>query len=86
MNPVEWLDSGELDTTRIKNEGDIYTQASALLDAANSTDILGRVLFKADDGKYYCVTVEAMLYEANPLWVKDVLEERIANGKKENVS
>ena len=32
-------------------------------------------MFQATNGKYYTVTVEAMITQANPEWVKDVLEE-----------
>jgi hypothetical protein len=40
---------------------------------------LGDVLFQATDGKYYVITVEALIQEANPDYVTEVLKEEAAN-------
>jgi hypothetical protein len=75
LKPVEWIESGELNTKEIENQDDILGQCGRLLDGACSHDIIGPVLFKADDGKHYCVTVEAVIGEASEEWVKEALEE-----------
>lgn len=69
-----WLRSGELNSN-CTTQDEILESCGDLLDSACSHDILGEVLFEATDGKVYVVTVEAVIAEANPEYVKDVLKE-----------
>jgi hypothetical protein len=75
LNVKEWISLGEL-SEPCKTNGDILDQAADLLDGACSHDILGQVLFKATNGKYYTVTVEAIIGEADKDFVKAKLEEQ----------
>jgi len=75
LKPTEWIDSGELDPKGIKNAGDIIGQCACLLDGACATEIVGPVLFKASDGKWYTVVVEAEIIEASKEFVEDALYE-----------
>lgn len=72
---VEFLRTGEMHVKDIDNVEDLLTQAGRLLDKACSHDICGEVVFKAADGKYYTLTVEAVISEVNPEYVADLLEE-----------
>lgn len=77
LKPVEWVESGELDTDNIKTHRDIVGQCCDLLDGSNSTEIIGPgILFKSDNGKWYTVVVEAMIVRASPEFVRDPLKER----------
>lgn len=69
-----WISKGEFDTDDIGNVGHIYEQAGNLLDHHCSGEILGTVLFEGVNGKYYTISVEGVLGEANPEWVKEMLE------------
>ena len=53
----------------------IIDQCCACLDGAEATEIIGEVLFKATNGKYYTVTVEAVIGEASKEFVQDILDE-----------
>ena len=74
MKIKKWIRTGELDPCITDSEG-IIEAAGAALDKNCAYDILGEVMFEADDGKYYVVNVEASILEANPEYVKQVLEE-----------
>lgn len=69
-----WLRNGEVDPN-CTTQDEIIASCGNLLDHACSHDILGEVLFEATDGKVYVVTVEAVIAEANPTYVRDVLKE-----------
>jgi len=69
----KWLATGEIDMP-CKTTEDLLESACHLLDHACTPEILGEVLFVGSDGKTYVVTVEAVISEANPGYVKDVLE------------
>lgn len=75
-----WIRSGELCNSNI-TQADILGQCGRALDHNGATDILGEVLFLATDGKYYTITVEAVLGKANPAWVKEVLAEEAEDVK-----
>ena len=70
----KWILTGELDDT-IKTQAQILDRAGSLLDKACSHEILGEVLFQATNGKYYVVTVEAVIGRANPAYLKDSLAD-----------
>ena len=74
MKIKKWIRTGELDPCITDSDG-IIEAAGAALDRSCSYDILGEVMFEADDGKHYVVTVEAVIAEANPEYVKQVLEK-----------
>jgi hypothetical protein len=69
----KWVRNGELEKCRTQEQ--ILEQCGRALDANCAYDILGDVLFQATDGKYYTVTVEAVVSPANPEYVKDILAE-----------
>ena len=70
----EWIRTGEL-SGEPKTQAAIIDQCCNLLDGACSHDIIGEVLFKATDGKYYTITVEAEIGEASKEFVQDILDE-----------
>lgn len=72
---AEFIRSGEMSVDRIATVEDLLEQAGRRLDKACSHDICGEVVFKAANGKYYTLTVEAVISEANPEYVADLLEE-----------
>lgn len=75
---VEFLRHGEMRVKDIDNVEDLLTQAGRLLDKAYSHDICGEVVFKAADGKYYVLTVEAVISEADPDYVQEILDDNAA--------
>jgi hypothetical protein len=81
----EWIRTGEIEGNP-KTQARIIEQCGSLLDGASACEIIGEVLFKGTDGKYYAVTVEAVIGEASKSFVKDVLatkaEEDIMDGVK----
>jgi len=74
-----WLKSGELSEEHNITQENIIETCGILLDKSCAPDILGDVLFQATDGKYYVITVEALIQEANPDYVTEVLKEEAAN-------
>ena len=66
----EWIEKGEFEGNE-RDEDDIIDAACNALDSYNTTEILGPVLFKATNGKYYTVVVEAIIVEASKDFVKD---------------
>ena len=76
MNQVtvkKWIKSGELNEDCVTQE-DVLSNCGRLLVDSCSHEILGEVLFEGTDGKYYVITTEAMIQEANPEYVKEALE------------
>jgi len=75
MKIVKWLRDGDgLSCDGINTSEGLLECAGNALDNACAYDIMGEVLFLADDGRYYVGTVEFMICEANPTYVKDVLD------------
>jgi hypothetical protein len=70
----KWLRTGELNS-RNRIQSSILEDCGRHLDRACSYDILGDVLFEGTDGKHYVITVEALIQEANPDYVKQILIE-----------
>jgi uncharacterized Zn finger protein (UPF0148 family) len=58
-----------------KDTAELLEWAGHTLDKACSHDICGEILFEGNDGKVYCLTVEAVIGEANPKYVEAVLSE-----------
>jgi len=69
-----WIRCGELDEKQTEQD-DILDDCGQLLDKVYTHEILGEVLFEAEDGKMYTITVEAVIGEANPQFAKDILAE-----------
>ena len=68
-------EEGELALEKGMKVGQIISQLGELLDDSNASDISGGgILFKATNGKFYTITVEALISEANPDFVKEALE------------
>lgn len=72
----EWLAAEHLPID-IFTTNELYESAQEILDNACAYDILGSVLFVGEDGKYYTMTVEAVLDEASESFVKSVLQEDV---------
>ena len=72
----EWLAAEHLPID-IFTTNELYESAQEILDNACAYDILGSVLFVGEDGKYYTMTVEAVLGEAFESFVKSVLQEDV---------
>lgn len=68
-----WISSGEFDVDDIRNVSHVYKQAGGLLDHACAGELFGSVLFEGENGKYYTISVEGVIGEANPEWVKEML-------------
>lgn len=69
MKITKWIRDGELSTPCGTTE-ELLERAGNLLDRMESHDMLGDILFVGEDGKTYVVTVEAVISEANPDYVK----------------
>jgi hypothetical protein len=69
-----WLrDGGDGQFAGASTQSDILAIAARCLDKAYSHEILGEVAFEATDGKTYVMTVEAVLDEASPEYVEELL-------------
>ncbi len=81
---AEWISDGNIgEATRTwgdvppEDEDAILGVCGNLLDDACSHDILGGgILFRATNGKYYTVSVEAVIAEAHPQFVRERLTEQ----------
>jgi len=70
---IDCLSEGEL--TDPVTEDDLLQQAGRLLDKAYAHEILGDVLYVTDDGQWKVATVEVVLGEAHPSYLRDRLTE-----------
>ena len=55
-----------------------WDTADELLEAANgeiNNNLAGDILFENGNGDYFAVTIEALMREADPDWVNDVIED-----------
>lgn len=75
MNIKRWIRNGNSGLAYCNTEEALLESAGNLLDKAYSHDIVGEVLFEGEDGKMYVGTVEFVIAEANPEYVKDVLAQ-----------
>lgn len=73
MKITKWLRTGEVGPC--ESEDELLESAGILLDNHSSHEILGEVVFEAEDGKTYVMTVEAVIAEANPAYVNSLTEE-----------
>lgn len=74
MKIKQWLKSGEFEGTE-KDTKAVITSAGQMLDSASTPEILGTNLFEGSDGRYYTVTVEAVISEASEEFSSDILQE-----------
>jgi hypothetical protein len=77
MKIVKWIRDGNdgLSASGLEDDDDLLDAAGRALDHACSWDIMGEVLFLADDGKHYVGCVEFMISEANPEYVAECIAE-----------
>jgi hypothetical protein len=69
------ISTGELDIKPGTTSDDLIEQAGDALDGCESHEILGTVLFQATDGRYYTMTVEAVIGVASKSFVKQTFED-----------
>lgn len=72
MQIKKWLRQGEF--CQETNTDDLLEAAGRKLDKGYANDLVGDVLFIGEDGKTYVGTVEFVITEANPDYVKTVME------------
>jgi hypothetical protein len=74
---AKWIRDGHyaLSANGIEDTDDLLAAAGRALDKACSHDIVGECLFEGDDGKTYVGTVEFVINEANPEYVREVMDE-----------
>lgn len=70
---IRWHNSGEIGEVATIDEA--LEAAGRCLDAAQSHEICGPVLFQGEDGEWYVITVEAVVAKAHPDYVRDELSE-----------
>ena len=68
------VEAGYLDIKEGQTGQDIIDSACDALDDSDAFEMIGGgILFQGEDGKWYTVTVEAVVSLANPEFVKDAL-------------
>jgi hypothetical protein len=65
---------------------EILKGAGRSLDQAYSHDIVGECIFEGEDGKMYVGTVEFVISEANPDYVKDLMDADAVLSKEPDFS
>jgi hypothetical protein len=72
----QWLYSGCL-SSGVERVGvsfdEVLSDAGRLLDQGDACEIVGEVLFQGTDGQWYTLTVEAVIAQADPDYVRDSL-------------
>jgi hypothetical protein len=80
----EVIRSGELEISPGHTREEIIELACECLNAANSWDICGEVLFLGNDGRHYVGTVEFVIAPGNPVYVQDALKSKADEGDEED--
>lgn len=77
MKITQWVIDGNVGLARqgITTEDELIEAAGRLLDKSCSGDIVGEILFRADNGKFYVGNVEFVISEASPEYVADAMRE-----------
>ena len=71
-----WLKDGDPGMSDyVGNSRGILVVAGRRLDKSGSGEIVGDMLWEAENGKFYTGSVEFTMYEANPETVKEALED-----------
>lgn len=73
---IECLTEGELDDPVTEDE--LLEQAGRLMDKSYTHEILGEVVYLTEDGRWKVATVETHLGDAHPRYLRDRLEEFLA--------
>lgn len=68
----KWLRRGLNNDLRMKSVAGLLERAGRALDKAYAHEIMGEVVFIGEDGKTYVGTVEFVIQEASPEYVKQV--------------
>jgi hypothetical protein len=71
---VEWLDKGEFYNPKTVRA--LIQEAGTMLDRAEASEICGGPLFRLANGKWYRVSVEAIIEEADPEYVHEIQAEK----------
>jgi hypothetical protein len=74
MKVQRWLRTGNI-SNEANDTDAILDESGGLLDDACAYEILDSPVFQGDDGKYYVVTLEASIAEANSAFVKGLLDD-----------
>ena len=73
---VEWLRTGELEYGELpRNTSELLDDLGDKLDCSGSGDLFGSIVFKAENGVWYVATVEGLIAEANPAYLKDLRDD-----------
>lgn len=72
---AEIVQDGEIALKEGMTVDQIIEACCGNLNAACSWDIQGQILFKGSDGKWYTITTESIIGEANPEFVEEILAE-----------
>ena len=81
MKIIKWIESGVFDQPELPgglpgSVGHLLDEAGEILDESCASEIIGPgVLFQAEDGKWYTASVEVVVTEANPEWVRQELAD-----------
>ena len=68
------LSEGEVGS-EVNDTDDLLYSAGNLLDDSCSGEVLGEVVFLAEDGKVYTMSTEAHIREINPGYLQDILND-----------
>lgn len=80
MTVAEIVQDGELALKEGMTVDEILELCGNNLDACESHEIQGQILFKGSDGKWYTITTESIIGEATTQFVQDTLVEIDQNG------
>ena len=70
---TRWVEAGEIGEAKTIDE--VLERAGGCLDSVQSHEICGPILFQAENDKWYTGTVELVIMEAHPDYVKNSLLE-----------
>lgn len=71
----KWLIDPEFNKDECKTTNDLLNIAGRRLDKAYACDIVGDCVFEGEDGKNYVGTVEFVIEEADPDYIKSLLDD-----------
>lgn len=75
MKITKWIRDGIHGLSHVKDTAQLYEEASNALNGACSWDIMGTVVFEAEDGKTYVGNVEFDIGLINPDYLKQLQDE-----------
>ena len=74
MKIKRFLRTGELSGQQQTTE-ELLESAGDILDSTCAHEIMGEVVFEGEDGKFYVASVECVIGEINPNYLKELQEE-----------